>query len=63
MHVVGAQHLVLFGRGDEVADEARPVVRPVLLQDLHEAVRRGAGWTGRAGQGRSDVDVVQVCTQ
>lgn len=38
MHVVRAQHLVLLGRGDKVADEIRPIVRPVLLEDLHETV-------------------------
>ena len=42
VHVVGAQHLVLFGRGDEVADEIRPIVRPVLLEDLHETAHKGA---------------------
>ncbi len=36
VHVVGAQHLVLLGRSDQVADEVGPIVRPVLLEDLHE---------------------------
>ncbi len=39
VHVVGAQHLVLLGRGDQVADEIRPIVRPILLEDLHETAK------------------------
>ena len=36
LHVVLAEHLRRLARAADVADEPRPVVRPLLLEDLHE---------------------------
>ena len=66
LHVVLAQHLRGFGTADEVGDEGRPVVRPLLLEDLDEGeVELGdehllgvhGGLVGRHGDDLAD-DVV-----